>query len=144
MINNVLEYRVGHADLLGETIAGDGELINLMDEAVGAPGAYLYTIVADGLVIALAGLWVRWAGMADVWTFPSCRVRKYPKLYYTTIKWLIRTHQEKLGLHRIQTPIRVDWEMNQRWIEKLGFKWEARLQKFGVNKEDYYMYARLY
>lgn len=45
--------------------------------------------------------------------------------------------------HRIQMTVRCDFVAGQKWAESLGFKAEGIMQKYGADKSDYIMYAKV-
>jgi len=81
---------------------------------------------------------VAWAG--DLWLIPSIYVNKYPLTIFKVASSYISNAIDTLKLHRVQAII---MQPEVKWIEKLGFEREGLLRKFGPNKEDKYIYARV-
>lgn len=81
-----------------------------------------------------------WPGIADVWLIPSPLINQWPLGAVKVTKAYLDGAIKDLRLHRVQATIE---EKDVKWIEVLGFEREGKLRKFGPNKEDKYIYARI-
>lgn len=98
----------------------------------------------EGFPITCAGVACgAWKGFGECWLVPSIHVKRYAKSVYKTAVEFIADTTEKLGLYRVQAVIMADNPVHVRWIERLGFEREGLMRKFGPNKEDKYLYARV-
>jgi len=144
MTARIIDYKPGHTDLLTGIYTGDAGAVGMMETLVGDNNFIGKTLIVDDCVYACIACLLLWSGVGEVCTFPSSKCIKKPKIYYKAIKDVLSEYQKKLNLWRVQTPIRVNYDINIRWIEKLGFKREGLMKSFGANKEDYYLYAKVY
>jgi len=105
--------------------------------------AYLYTCFNDDDAIAIIGGALLWPGVMDVFTVTSELVKECKLAFHKTIVTMIKdiTHHEKL--YRMQMVVRENFDEGCKWAECLGFKREALLEKYGPDRKNYYMYARL-
>lgn len=115
-----------------------------MIEAYGNAGPAVTLWTDDGAIIACAGVvCAHWRGFGEYWLVPSVHVQKYMKTVYKTAKAFIDDTIDKLGLYRVQATIKEDDQVSIRWIEHLGFEREGLMRKFGPNKENQFLYARV-
>lgn len=91
---------------------------------------------ACGIMELWPGVWSPWMFATDSWSFVSAAVSKYAKGYLTTFA-------ENKGMHRAQVYSLATHSDAHTWLEWLGFEREALLKKFGRNKEDFYLYAKV-
>lgn len=93
--------------------------------------------------IACAGLNIVWSGVAEGWVFSGKLVNSYPLFFHRSIarelNRLIVAHK----LHRVQVHIPESHVVSCRWIQRLGFHFEAALPKYGQNSETYLCYSRI-
>ena len=107
--------------------------------AAAGPGWTLYD--DSGEIIVCGGFIAGgWPGIADVWLIPSVSIGEYPLAVVKGVKGFLDATIERHNLYRVQATI---MEPEVKWIEMLGFEREGKLRKFGPNKEDKYIYARV-
>jgi hypothetical protein len=68
---------------------------------------------------------------------------EYPISFFKEVSFMLDKHIEALGLTRVQATIRVGHPHLVKWIEMLGFRLEGVLEKFGMDGDDYMLYARV-
>jgi RimJ/RimL family protein N-acetyltransferase len=94
----------------------------------------------DGAVVFCAGAHIRWHGMAEVWASFSLLARKYARTWH-----MVRVLIDNLYLHweceRIQAVVDPRWTEAVRIAERLGFKKECTMAKYGPNGQDMDLYA---
>jgi len=95
------------------------------------------------LLIAIFGLGIIWEGVGLGWVLPSIYVDDYKLSFHRFIKAYLRLMIEANHLHRVQCYVHVDYAVSQKWVERLGFHVEGLLEKFGQDKSDYFLYARV-
>jgi len=99
------------------------------------------TLWHDDLIVMCGGIACgAWKGLGEIWLIPSKFVNKWPLGVFKTAKAYIDDVIDKLDLYRVQATIA---EPEVKWIEQLGFTREGLMRKFGPNKEDKYLYARV-
>lgn len=107
------------------------------------PEHFTYTFFKEKKVIAIFGLTLKWQGMGELWALTSNLVKDIPVAFHKACLSLLDAHIKKLNLHRVQCSIRADYLIGMKWVEALGFIQEGYMQKYGPNKMDYYLYARI-
>jgi len=140
MMGKMIDFRIGHFDLLGEPIGGDTP--ENYDQTCELLPLHMKTFIHDGHVLAIACLALRWSGVADVWSYPGKYVRQYKKVYLQLSKSFLSHYENALELWRVQTPVRSGYETNERFVERLGFIQESFMPRYGSQREDYNMYVR--
>jgi hypothetical protein len=103
-----------------------------------------YTGLVDGEVVAIAGVVLLWPGVAEGWVFGSPKIAKYKKSFCRHVRNKLAEIEKEHKLWRVQATIVSGWSGLMRFVEFLGFQFEGRLSQYGLNKEDYLMYARLH
>lgn len=96
--------------------------------------------LADGEVVALAGILPQWRGVGLAWSWLGRGWRGHAREI---------TERVALGLDesefvRIEAAVRVDYARGHRWLQRLGFVMETPLaRKWGPDGADYSIYARV-
>ena len=94
-------------------------------------------------ILFSAGLLLLWEGVAEVWSFCDEEASKYPreviKYQGEYLELMIKEHK----LHRVQAHVLASWRSAYRYMERLGFKRECLMRKYGPNGEDFYLYGRV-
>jgi hypothetical protein len=106
-------------------------------------GGPAWTGMLDDRILFCTGALIIWLGVAEVWSFCDEECSRYPRevLKYQN-EYLDRVIREQ-KLHRVQAHVRASWRSAYRYIERLGFKREALMLKYGPNGEDFYLYGRV-
>jgi RimJ/RimL family protein N-acetyltransferase len=97
------------------------------------------SIKEDGRLLACFGLVPIWAHSSEAWMLASEQVSRGTRTLVKTLKSLLQSRPEL----RIQTTVKADFETGLRFVEFLGFELEGRLQRYNVQGQDVYMYARV-
>lgn len=98
----------------------------------------------DGDVfIGVGGLVPYWPGVASAFLSltPFAQTRK--RALFVALRDQLAAWMDVYGLWRVETTALASWEASCRLLEHLGFEQEGPLRKYGPNKEDFYMYARV-
>lgn len=100
------------------------------------------TLVDDGRVIAIMGMYLLWTGVLEVFVLPSVYVGLRPVGYCLFVRKILdRLIKADPTLHRVQTRS-LDDEQTNRWMEMLGFTCEGNMEAYTSNKDNYKMWAR--
>lgn len=101
-----------------------------------------HTYIHEGEILCCAGIIPYWEGVGEAWFVIPDDIDKAKVRICSTVK---RYLDNVLDTHyrRIQATARADNEKAIRFLEWLGFKREALLEKYGIEGDDYYLYARL-
>ena len=102
-----------------------------------------FTLEHEGEIIGSAGIAFIWEGVGEGWMMVSPLIYKYPLTAYKETKRnleaLIATH----NIHRLQIICHEWFDAAHRWAERLGFKKESLLEKYGVDKSNFIRYVRI-
>ena len=91
----------------------------------------------DGRIIASAGLAVGFAGMGILWS----AVGRGAGPHFVPLHRAARRLIEIQNMRRIEAAIECDFTNGSRWLEMLGFQREGRMTAYGLDGEDFYLYA---
>lgn len=100
-----------------------------------------YTIRQDGNLIGCAGVLEMWPGVAEAWTLLTDEAKAAPFWLHTRTKSFLLDIIRDRKYHRVQAIIKKDDPAAIRWIECLGFTWEADLKRFNPDQTDACMYV---
>ncbi len=140
-----IPFKPGHLDLMPikEIYAGDPTLIERTHYICSSPGVLAYTLVRNGLVIAVIGGHILWPGVMQVWMITSDRCREFPKDFHTSILKTMDFVIARYNLRRIQCEVKYGYDEGVRWITSLGFQCEGIMREYGPEGSDYILYARV-
>ena len=103
-----------------------------------------WTAVRDETTVAFGFIWPRWAGRAESGMIISASVVGVMMLpIHRHVMSVLESSYSKHSLHRIETVVRVGFDAGVRWAEMLGFSLEGRMSRYGPDRSDYLLYARL-
>lgn len=90
--------------------------------------------------IACGGLITHWPGRAIGWLIiaPLPRMALWGK-----ITRIVRQTLAGAPYHRIEATVRSDFAAGHRWIREFGFEPEGLMRKYGPDKADHWLYARV-
>jgi hypothetical protein len=99
-----------------------------------------YTVLSDGQPIACGGVVEHWPGRWEAWAVLDGVGRKD----FLAVHYAAKRILNGLTVCRIEAIVRVGYTAGIRWVRMLGFQREAaRMKHYGVDGEDYSMYARI-
>jgi hypothetical protein len=100
-----------------------------------------YTYIEGGKVFACGGVIQLWEGMGEAW-FALADEMDLP--VFTICKAIKEYLDGLIGApyKRLQATVKCSDEKAIRFIEWLGFEREGLLRSYGVDGDDYYIYAR--
>ncbi len=100
-----------------------------------------YTFIDDeGRTVFCCGVDILWPGVGEAWACFSPLAERYPHVLQC-MKWVVKEAFPRWGLWRLQAILAVDDDAAIRMDERLGFKRESVLRRYGSHGEDRYMYA---
>jgi hypothetical protein len=103
----------------------------------------MYTICDDDRPIAVVGANMVWPGFMMAWGILSDDIVKKPIAFTKEIKRLFDVHFEELSLYRVSMEVKADFCPGVKWMRLLGFDLEGTMKKWGPDKSDYYLFARV-
>ena len=93
-------------------------------------------------IVAIFGLIVHWAKVAECWAVVSDLAHNKPLTFHRQVLSVINEYEKKFSLHRMQITVRSDYVIGCRWAKSLGFKREGLMKKYMPNGGSHYLYAR--
>lgn len=102
-----------------------------------------YSMVEGDCIVACGGVDVIWQGVGEAWTILSRHAENHKLSLHRTVLRCLNEIINSHRLHRVQAHVLKGDERAINWIIRLGFHPEAVLESFGLNREDYIVYARL-
>ena len=97
----------------------------------------------NGKPVACGGICLQWDGVGEAWILCGKDVEKIPVTAIRQIVKHLELFTRDLGLWRVQATVCAEWEMARRFVERLGFKAEGRLERYMADGKDAIMYAKL-
>jgi len=101
-----------------------------------------FSAIKDNKLICSGGVIPMWEGVFEGWVMGSNKIWQNriasAKLILLGMNKLIRDN----NITRLQTAVKKDFLLGQRFAEWLGLKNEGLMKKY-QNNEDYYRYARI-
>ncbi len=141
----IVEFKKDHIDLFDFDAVGEqfkGAFFNKDMTAVIAEKGYTWSMVESGRVLAMAGVMPLWKGVGEAWSLMTPEALQHgTALHLKAVKVLKSLFNQ--GWWRIQTTVRADFGEGLRWAERLGFKDEGLMEKYGPDSKDYIRYARV-
>lgn len=95
-------------------------------------------------IMFCCGLIKLWPGVYELWAVTTPLVACLPLTFHRAIKYGFGKLRTVTGLWRVQTAIHVDHLVSQKWIQKLGLRFEGERPGYGPDKATYFGYGRFY
>lgn len=132
-----MEFRTYTPGDLANLIADDGLRAIVSDQYV---DPRLSWTLFDRKVIACGGFATMWPGVYEAWV----HVSSYSIFvsYKVCLIKKIRQEIDRLNYHRLQAAVDINTPNHAKFMKLLGFNAEGNLTKYGLNQQDYIMYAR--
>ena len=103
------------------------------------PAGPAFTLMAEGRALGCAGLLVE-GDEGRAWAFLSEALRRCPLLLHRTVKRALPALIDHYDLRQVTAEAHADFAAARRWLERLGFRFEATLPRFAGTTEDYARY----
>ena len=111
-----------------------------------APDANTMTIVFEGQIVGVGGLFVHWEGVGTLWLILTADCKKnglYGILALSAIKDKVDELLRDNNIVRAQAAIRTDFPEAIKMIQFLGFSKECLSEKYFPDRSDAYRYSRI-
>lgn len=137
-------YAPGDARLI-EAQAGQAVEARLLTRELlrARPPGPAYTIVRDDAPIACGGLIPLWEGFATAWGFAQPLDRLSARVIVRQFGKALRALSVLGPVRRLEATARCDFPAAQAFLETLGFERVVRLERYGPDGGDYWLYAWL-
>jgi hypothetical protein len=94
-------------------------------------------------IIGCAGIIPVWQGVGHAWVTMGANY----KSHRIWIHKQVISHMNKIiagmDLQRVQANVVCDFTPGVHWLERMGFKLEGKMYKYGPDGSDHYLYARI-
>ena len=98
-----------------------------------------YTLLdADGKILVCSGVHNMWSGVGEAWAVFSPDAGNHPHMWVLAKQ--VMTGWKQI-YHRLQAALDVNYPQAIRFDERLGFKPEGLMRRYGPHGEDRIMYA---
>lgn len=102
------------------------------------------TAFVSGKPVAVFGCVLHWQGLGEGWALFDDKARRYPIAMTKGARVFFKTCYQSYLLHRIQITVKKSDKRAISWAKCLGFETEGILEKYSMDKEDFYMMRRLH
>lgn len=93
--------------------------------------------------VAIFGAFFLVPGVVYFWGLVSDDVKKKPLAFHKLARTLLNYYEKKQKVRRIQIDVKADFIEGQKWAKLLDFEYEGTMKRFGVNGDDFHLYARV-
>lgn len=103
-----------------------------------------WSLIDNGHLIFSCGIYPIWDGLGEAWFLPSQDLGKHK---FRTIKILLDRIDfiaDKFQMKRIQATADCEIPRDRKFLELVGFEVEARMKRYGVNGNDFYLMTRFF
>ena len=101
------------------------------------------TMFKGNAVLGLIGTTPLHEGVYHIYAILTKNIYMCPISFVRFCKKLIRDKMSLFSAHRAQMDIAADYQAGHRWATALGFTPEGVMKKYGYNKTDHVLYARV-
>lgn len=112
------------------------------EEAKALEDEISFSVLCDGVLCAIFGLIIPWDGRGQGWAYVSYKMprKAWPEITQRLLT-SIAALMNGMKLHRLEITVAADHAAGQRWAERLGFTQEAKLNKYGTDGSDFFLYV---
>ena len=138
----VKDFKPKHLKHIRVRTHDQGEMISSWKEIAKKSIAYSF-FNEKGRFVFCGGILIHHPGFGEGWVLCSEEVKYYPITVFKFTKMYLNRIIKDNNLYRVQVTTRSNWPQAQRFVRMLGFTPEGILRKYGPDKSDYKMYARI-
>lgn len=95
----------------------------------------------NGRLIGVGGIDMYWPGVGEVWMMLCDKGKEHPMESIRGIREILNTVINDNYLWRVQTTCRADFPEAIRIVKILGFKYDCKLDLYGPDRSDYFLYS---
>jgi hypothetical protein len=107
------------------------------------PSRPAYTARFNGKVFVCGGVKRFWPGVGEAWAHISPDICLYKRQLLTGLRKYIDHIMTTEEFWRIQAVVRSDFPAALRLARHLGFTLEAKMEGYGIDKVDCYLYSKV-
>ncbi len=102
-----------------------------------------FTGFSEGEIIGCAGIIPVWPGVGHAWVTMGANYKKHRIWVHKNVMSFMDKIIEGMELHRVQANVVCEFIPGVQWLERMGFKLEGKMYKYGPDGADHYLYARI-
>ena len=102
-----------------------------------------FTAIHHGKPMCCFGVIPLWPGCAECWLVPDVEIGTIARSFHRTSKAIFDIFMSEWRLVRLQVTVNCGNVAASKWIKKMSFSEEGRLQNYGPEGDDYFMFSRL-
>ena len=102
-----------------------------------------FTGFSEGEIIGCAGIIPIWPGVGHAWVTMGTNYKKHRIWVHKNVVNFMDKIIDGMELHRVQANVVCEFIPGVQWLERMGFKLEGKMSKYGPDGEDHYLYARI-
>ncbi len=102
-----------------------------------------FTGFSEGEIIACAGIIPLWNGVGHAWVTMGANYMNHKNFIHRQVVSYMAKIIAGMELHRVQATVVCDFMPGVLWLERMGFKLEGKLVRYGPDGSDHYTYARI-
>ena len=102
-----------------------------------------FTALINNKPIAAGGIYMLWDNVAEGWVMATNDVWKYSIIMARHFRKKTDVLIETSKIKRLQTTVKANFTLGQRFAEWLGFEKEGLMKYYGPDGSDYFRYARI-
>jgi len=102
-----------------------------------------YSVFDGDKLVVCGGVMFLRSGFGEAWFLSTPLIKKYTRQVLKLSLYYLDMIIDKYDLYRVQATPRINWPSGYKFVERLGFKREGIMRKYGLNKKDCYMYGRI-
>lgn len=114
-----------------------------MAEAMVQVGAG-FTLLDGEEIVAAGGVITKWPGMGELWLHVVGELDGKVLPFCRTIRKMIERIRERGHFFRLQMNVETDRADYVKFAEFLKFQREGLMRKYGADKKDHWLYARIF
>jgi len=138
------EFRPWHATALGPRDVEMGPEFAQRAQAALLGGPALTLLGDDKQILACFGIIFVGPKTAEAWAMVGDDVKANAKSIHKAAKWCLEEAHKRYEIRRLQAAISESRPTARRWAQKLGFRAESFMPKFGPDGETFIRYVRFY
>ncbi len=136
MILTVIDYKPEHLENISPKAVHSGEVPRTVTtQAV--------TVMDGDKPVAIFGGFLFVPGVVHLWGLISDDAKQKPLAFHRIVSDLLDYYGKTSQTRRIQMDVKADFEEGQKWAKALGFEYEGTMKRYGVNGDDFHLYARV-
>ena len=101
-----------------------------------------FTGLREGRVAFCLGAVELWPGVGEAWSVTSALIETLPVSFHRLVLRMLDEQQAHHHCRRLQASVRQDHGVSVRWLHRLGFTYEGRMEAYGPDGSAHLRFAR--